>query len=139
MVTPAAERKPSPTAAILARSSTLSELSAQAQRLSGAVLGEYDLKSHREEMSPKKGMGQGNSVTALNSSDRRFKRARLAVPEAGLARGAHLAGFRCSHGRARARAQKGGARPRSASGARARRLDSAPMPLPASGHAGPMR
>ena len=87
MVTPAAERKPSPTAAILARSSTLSELSAQAQRLSGAVLGEYDLKSHREEMSPKKGMGQGYSVTALNSSDRRFKRARLAVPEAGLARG----------------------------------------------------
>ena len=137
MVTPAAERKPSPTAAILARSSTLSELSAQAQRLSGAVLGEYDLKSPREEMSPNKGMGQGNSVAALNSSDRRFKRARLAVPEAGLARGAHLAGFRCSHGRARA--QKGGARPRSASGARARRPDSAPIPLPASGHAGPMR
>ena len=87
MVTPSAERKPSPTTAILARSSTLSELSAQAQRLSGAVLGEYDLKSPREDMSPKKGMGQGNSVTALQSSDRRFKRARLAVPEAGLVRG----------------------------------------------------
>ena len=85
VVTPAAERRPSPTAAILARSGTLGELSAHAQRLSGAVLGEYDLKSPRQDMSPNRGMSESNSVT-LHSSDRRFKRARPAVPEAGLAR-----------------------------------------------------